>query len=81
MPNAPLNSIGIRREPIRRTFRRAQDAGAEIGEERAAILSVPFADPPRDDGLAGARECEEGILIAEVGWIGRFKMPLLFGDE
>jgi hypothetical protein len=42
----PLNGIGICREPIRRNFRRAQDVGAEISEESAAVLAVPFSDPP-----------------------------------
>jgi hypothetical protein len=68
----PLNSIGICREPIRRNFGRAQDAGTEIREESAAVLAVPLADPPRDDGFAGACGREEGILIAEVVGVGRF---------
>jgi hypothetical protein len=38
----------------------------EIGEEGAAVLSVPLADPPRDDGLASTGERQESILIAEV---------------
>ena len=77
----PLNSIGICREPIRRNFGRAQDAGTEIREESAAVLAVPLADPPRDDGLAGARERQERILIAELSGIGWLQMALLFRDE
>lgn len=76
-----LDGVWIGRKGVRRYLRSAKHAGAKIGQERAAVLAVPLADAPGSDRLAGTRQRQEHILIAELGGVGRLQLPLFLRNK